>query len=297
VTTWSCPARAKVNLFLYVTGKRADGYHDLCTVMSQISLCDHLEFHWAPRDIRVTCDYPGVPGDETNLAHRAAVCFRDAYRDKFHAMPFTGLKIHIQKSIPPGAGLGGGSSNAASVLMALNDALAAPFTKEELMALGVTLGADVPFFIFGSPALARGIGDRLSGISVPGPRHLVLVYPGIFASTRDVFENFEIRLTSRENYTIKPVSNGYEPVAEGWDDAKGYNDLEDTACLLYPDIREVRLKMSGILGRQPVMTGSGSALFVRYREEKSATSACHRLRQVWPQDGPVRVFQCMLETG
>ena len=156
---------AKVNLFLKVTGKRPDSYHDLVSLMCCIGLHDRIVLRPGTASVAVTCSYPGVPEDGRNLAARAAELFYKRYpcRDR--------VAIEIEKKIPVGAGLGGGSSNAAAVLGGLNDHYGRPVSTGELIRLGALLGADVPFFLFGGPALATGIGDHLSAYSGLDRRH------------------------------------------------------------------------------------------------------------------------------
>ena len=139
---------AKINLFLQVTGKRPDGYHELFSLMCCVDLFDTILLQFDFKNIRIESPHPQIPLDETNLAYRAAAVF-------FKALNVNdGLKIIIDKSIPIAAGLGGGSSNAASVLKGLNRHYGYPFSRNQLMSMGLDLGADVPFFIFGKPALA-----------------------------------------------------------------------------------------------------------------------------------------------
>ena len=143
---------AKINLFLAVTGKRPDGYHNLSTLMCCIGLYDSILLSFGKKQTTVRCDHPNVPEDHTNLAHRAAKLFLDTA--KIHEE----IHIVIDKKIPVGAGLGGGSSNAAAVLKGLNTFYDSPLSDNTLIKLAKSLGADVPFFIFGKPAHAAGIG-------------------------------------------------------------------------------------------------------------------------------------------
>ena len=157
-------APAKINLFLQVTGKRPDGYHELFTLMCPLGLADRIRLDPAGSGIRVTCSDPAIPADTTNTTYRAAEIFLRNLTKRHHP-PLTGVEITIDKRIPVGAGLGGGSSDAAAVFRGLNRLLGYPFQLAELMELGREVGADVPFFIFGQPALATGIGERLDTVS------------------------------------------------------------------------------------------------------------------------------------
>ncbi|MFH1153392.1 MAG: 4-(cytidine 5'-diphospho)-2-C-methyl-D-erythritol kinase [Pseudomonadota bacterium] len=277
---------AKLNLFLYVTGKRDDGYHTLCSLMTCIDLYDELDLTvGGGKGIRVRCDNPGVPEDASNLVHRAAVLFRERLRSLNPGMdPFPGLNIVIHKTIPVGAGLGGGSSNAACVLKALNRINGNPFSRNELMSMGLTLGADVPFFIHGGPALARGIGEELTECGPLRPYHVLVVYPGIAASTALVYKNVDLGLTNIGKSNNNPLLN---LCGEGRElDVKGllHNDLETAACRLYPEIESVKRKMTGILSDGVLMTGSGSSFFVLFSEQDQAELAFMAL-QGWEMAG------------
>ena len=186
-------APAKINLFLRVTGKRPDGYHDLYSLMCPLALYDTLILTLGGRGIGIVCDHPGVPEDASNLAARSARLFLEtAFAG--NAPPVSGLTIHIEKNIPVGAGLGGGSSDAAAVLTALNDYFGQPLSTPALTALGARIGADVPFFILGAPALAKGIGDRLDPFPHLTPWTALLVYPNEAVSTAWVYKKSEFKI-------------------------------------------------------------------------------------------------------
>ncbi len=278
---------AKINLFLYVTGKRKDGYHTLHSLMTQIDLCDNLYIDFSQKELSISCDYPGVPEDESNLAYKAAVLFYQSLKTK--PLPGKeGLSIKIIKRIPPGGGLGGGSSNAASVLMALNTYYKTPFSKTELMILGAKLGADVPFFIFGYPAIARGIGERLEKVPRLKFYHLVLCDPGVAASTAMVYKNIDYRLTSNQKYNKYTGLN--EPLWGQEFDVRDqmHNDLEESACRLYPEIRKTKEEMAVLLQRKVYMTGSGSCLFALFSARENAQKGFEQLLKTWA--GRKRVF-------
>ena len=280
---------AKINLFLHVTGKREDGYHELCSLMAQINIRDELDFFFEGSGIRVTCDHPLVPEDKTNLAHRAAALFFHTCKKKNRPLPLDGVSIHIKKQIPPGGGLGGGSSNAACVLMALNDYCSTVFSKDELMGIGLELGADVPFFIFGSPAIATGVGERLEKYSNLPDLYLVLCDPGVPASTVDVFKNSVFRLTSGPDYNMNTGLNALlrGQGVEGRE--KLHNDLEASACRLYPEIGSAKEEMEFLLKRNVYMSGSGSSLFALFSGPETAGKAYELLAEKWSQ-GPKKVF-------
>lgn len=272
---------AKINLFLYVTGKRSDGYHELFSLMAQIDLWDEVEFVFGGSGIRVSCDHSLVPDGETNLAYRAAALFFEAYKKQMGRDPVDGVSIQIKKQIPVGGGLGGGSSNAATVLMGLNEYCSAVFSKVELMAMGLGLGADVPFFIFGMPALATGVGERLEKHPDLPELYLVLCDPGVSASTPDVFKNLDFRLTSRLNYNMNTGLNALLGEQEGDGREKLHNDLEVSACSLYPEIASAKEEMEFLLKRDVYMSGSGSTLFALFSGPDNARKAYEMLAKKW----------------
>jgi len=272
-------SQAKINLFLYITSKREDGYHTLYSLMTPIDLCDDLYLDFEAEKIRVTCNHPDVPEDESNLAHKAAVLFYDALEEKGYEKK--GLGIEIIKRIPPGGGLGGGSSNAATVLTALNAYHRQLFSKSELMQMGLCLGADIPFFIFKSPAIVKGIGEKLEKAPDLLPYHLVLCNPGVAAATADVYKKYDFELTSNQKYTM---NDGLNMLLRGQKFDAGrrmHNDLEGPACSLYPEIRETKEEMELLLHTKVQMTGSGSSLFSLFQARKDAERGCEILLERW----------------
>ena len=271
---------AKINLFLYVTSKRKDGYHNLHSLMTQIDLRDDLYIEFAQKELSISCDHPDVPEDESNLAYKAAVLFYQSLKTKV-CEEKKGLAIKIIKRIPPGRGLGGGSSNAAAVLMALNKYYKFPFSKADLMTMGVKLGADVPFFIFGHPAIARGVGERLEKLASLKSYHIVLCDPGVAASTAKVYKNIDYRLTSNQKDNIKTGLN--VPLRGQEFDVRDqmHNDLEESACRLYPEIKETKEEMAVLLQRKVYMTGSGSSLFALFSARENAEKGFELLLKKW----------------
>lgn len=278
----SLASYAKLNLFLHVTGKRPDGYHDLLSLMTKIRLADIMTFTFQGNGVNVTCDHPLVPEDETNLAHRAAVLFLSSSRQHPKKHSLQGVTIDIQKQIPVGGGLGGGSSNAATVLSTLNARCQDPFSRNQLIKMGTHLGADVPFFLYGGPALATGAGETLSRVSPElFPRHVVVCDPGIAVSTARVFQNHDFCLTFSKEYTIQTSSN---ILSKGQDlDIRPYvhNDLEATTFRLYPEVRVARDEIAQLLQRPVFMSGSGGSLFALFTDEKKAALGYERLLAHW----------------
>ncbi len=260
-------APAKINLFLHITGKRPDGYHNLLSLMCPIGLYDTLVFTPAAGG-KVTCDHPDVPQDESNMAARSVRLFMETVfansggtRSEF--------SIQIEKRIPVGAGLGGGSSDAAAVLTFLNDHYGQPLSRPALMALGARIGADVPFFIFGAPALASGIGDRLEPVAGLTPQCALLVYPNRVVSTAWVYKNLNLRLTKDEKELRKLHFNGrYFNAAEHL-----VNDLEPVTAKAFPVITQIKRWLLANGADGAMMAGSGSTVFGLYANHERATMA------------------------
>lgn len=259
---------AKVNLCLEVTGRRDDGYHELCTLMCCINLFDRIRITPDTTGITVSCNIPGIPEDETNLAARAAKAF-------FEKTGLgTGVDISIRKMIPAGAGLGGGSSNAASVLNGLNLHYGAPLSAEELVGLAVTIGADVPFFIYSKAAVATGIGEKLVFCENIKHYHMVLLYPGISVSTADVYKNLKIGLTKSEKDTKSRLLN--KELVDPLDFL--FNDLEAPAFAMCSEIGRLRDLLISFDADGVLMSGSGSSVFGLYAELKNARDAYDKLQ-------------------
>ncbi len=275
---------AKINVFLYITGKRSDGYHELVSLMAPIALTDRLSLELDKcKGIQVECPYPGIPLDDTNLASRAASLFLKRYAGKTGSSPAKGISIYIDKQIPPGGGLGGGSSNAASVLLALNRHFSSVFSLEELGEMGMSLGADVPFFIYEGAAIVQGVGEKVKRVSFPlSQAYLLLCHPFVAASTARVFEKYDFYLTQgRKYYTITDPISLVSSLTKPWlvdisRETGLYNDLEEAAFDLYPRIKNIRDEMENTLERKVYMSGSGSCLFTLYETAQEAAQGCEQ---------------------
>jgi len=256
-------APAKINLFLHVLRKRSDGYHDLASVMQQISICDELDFKLCPEGIVLSCPGTDLPTNEDNLIYRAARALFD------YAGYYGGIEIILHKKIPSAAGLGGGSSDAATTLTALNDLCSLNVSQGELMKIGAKLGADIPFFIFGRSAYATGIGDELSVISEMPKLNLVLINPAFPLSTKAVYEGLNLTLTKgrKNSYSIPRFYVIDDVIREL------HNDLESVSLLMHPELNDFKqmLMKEGALGA--LMSGSGPTLFGIFADEKSAEEA------------------------
>lgn len=261
-------APAKINAYLRIVGRRADGYHLLDSFMVPVSLYDEIGIEVAPgrSEIVVTCDDPALPCDETNLAYRAAALL--CAETGVHAR----IAITLRKQIPVGAGLGGGSSDAAAVLRGLNIALSLNLSEAHLCSLAARLGADVPFFISCRPCRVSGIGEILRMVPPPPPLPIVLVVPPFSISTPWAYRCFD-ELPPLPQLPLPPLPDGQWPTS-----AWLINDLERAVFPAYPVLGRLkeRLHECGALGA--LMSGSGSAVFgffpTRAQAEKALTALC-----------------------
>lgn len=261
MTLYDVPAPAKLNLFLHVVGRRADGYHLLQTVFRFIDLCDTLHFDLR-RDgvISRATELPGVP-EEQDLTLRAAHALQRATGTK------QGVQISLEKRIPQGGGLGGGSSDAASVLIALNKLWGTCLSRRELMDLALPLGADVPVFVFGQSAFAQGVGEDLTAVTLPEKAYLV-AQPDASVPTPRIFSAPDL---TRDSSSITIAVFLASPTSRF-----GRNDLEPVVYRLYPEVLGASrwLAEQGILRGTPVrMSGSGACLFAEFSELSEAVLA------------------------
>ena len=243
------PAPAKVNLFLHIIGRRADGYHLLQSVFRLLDRCDTL--HLRPTQdglVRRMADIPGVPEDND-------LCVRAARLLQQHTGCQLGVEIRLDKILPMGGGLGGGSSDAATMLLTLNRLWTLNLPRAELITLGLRLGADVPVFVFGQNAWAEAVGEQLQAIALP-PAWYVVLTPQAHVSTAEIFSSEE--LTRNTNpATMAAFFKGY-----------GRNDLEPVVCRHYPAVKNclVWLKQFG----DARMSGSGASVFLEVDNEAEA---------------------------
>ena len=250
------PAPAKINLFLHVVGRRADGYHLLQTVFRFLDFGDTLRCE--PRhDGRIVLATP-LPGvaPETDLTVRAATALRAA------TGATAGVTLHLEKRLPMGGGLGGGSSDAATTLLALNHLWRTDLTSSQLQQIGLALGADVPIFVHGRSAFAEGVGERFADLHLAPAWYLVLV-PAVAVPTPEIFRSAQLR---RDTPAI---------AATDWRPGFGHNDLEPVACALYPEVAR-HLDWLRRYG-DARMSGSGACCFVEFAGEASARAAFAKL--------------------
>ena len=273
---------AKVNLNLAVTGKRSDGYHELISLMACVDVYDRIRFVFNGTDITLQCRMPDVPADERNLACAAARVFRAGLRSKGAPAAF-GLRMTLEKTIPPGAGLGGGSSNAATVLQVLNHHFDHPFTSAELADMALSLGADVPFFLYGRPAIVTGIGEKIQPYDDVFPYRVVIVFPGEGLSTSAVYGALNLELTKCEK-KLKGFLLTKKAFRAGRDMC---NDLEAPAARRRPDILAIKTALLDAGAAGALMSGSGSAVIGLFKDAAAALKA----GEVLPARNAWQVFQ------
>ena len=258
---------AKVNLLLKILSKREDGYHNLFSVVDLISLYDILHIEEEPSGrVIVKDDRELLPEGEKNTVFRAAMLLRQRYGIT------QGVRVSIEKNIPIGSGLGGPSSNAATVLKALDMMWGLHIRKDILMELGAEIGADVPLFLHGGSCIMEGIGERVTPLSLPRLWYLV-VYPDTVLSTAEVYKRLKIVLTKGEN-DIKLTGN----LATAYDVSRILeNDLENVGTLMCPTIQDVKERLMGAGSVGALMSGSGSSVFGIFEDEEKVRSALHSL--------------------
>jgi len=263
----ACPAPAKLNLFLHITGRRADGYHLLQSVFQLIDRCDTLDFQ--VRDdghIQRMNHIDGVP-EPTDLVIRAARLLQS------HSKSSYGANIYLHKNLPMGGGVGGGSSDAATTLIALNHLWQCGLDQAQLMQLGLQLGADVPFFIFGQNAFVEGIGEQMQAITTP-EQWFVVIEPGVHVPTPTIFSAKELTRDTKP-VRITDFSNAAK--------VEWKNDLQAVACALHPEIANAInwLKQYELNQGDAKMTGSGSCVFCAFPNEDAAKKVLQQVPHHW----------------
>jgi len=259
-------APAKVNYLLDVIRRRPDGYHELRMVMQRVNLCDQISIELTgTSQVSVTCGKGGVPDGPGNIAWKAARAMLDL------AGGGLGAAISIIKNIPVAAGLGGGSSDAATVLMGMNELLELNLTDQRLMEIGVRLGADVPFFIFKKTALAEGIGEQLRAMPPMPKLWVLLVNPGVHVSTAWVYQNLQL-INRNELPKLPEAFSSAEDVC-----AILSNDLESVTIPAFPVIAEIKNAMMRMGAVGAMMSGSGPTVFGLFRDRANAETACNNL--------------------
>jgi 4-diphosphocytidyl-2-C-methyl-D-erythritol kinase len=274
----------KVNLILNILGKRADGFHELETVMQPVNLCDEMTFERTAVGLQLTCSHPELPTDSKNLVHRAATSFLAA------AKISDGVKIHLQKNLPLAGGIGGGSANAAVTFTALNELFGSPLPLAKLHELAAALGSDVPFFLYDQPALATGRGEKVQTLEhFPALRGkaFFLVHPGFGISTPWSYQNlarFPEALNGKAGRAAALVTKlqaGDLPVAAG----DFYNSLEAPAFDKFPvlELYKEFLRENGAL--VALMSGSGSTTFAIAENLAAAENLSEKFKSQFGDNG------------
>ncbi|MFH1459813.1 MAG: 4-(cytidine 5'-diphospho)-2-C-methyl-D-erythritol kinase [Candidatus Omnitrophota bacterium] len=256
-------APAKINLFLEIVGKRKDGYHNLNTLFLKIKLYDQLRFQKTDKIIKINSNHKDICLDKRNLIYKAAVLMQKTTKKKF------GVDIYLDKKIPIGAGLGGGSSDAAATLIALNKLWELKLPQKKLHEIGKKIGSDVPFFLLKeNAAIGQGRGDILKPLNFKKKYWIVLVKPKIFISTKEIYQRLAPDLTKRRN-DVKLLIRAWKNSDLETVGKTLFNRLETVTLKHYKQIAKVKKIISALGVRAVLMSGSGSVIFgiVQNREE------------------------------
>lgn len=258
-----CPAPAKLNLFLHVTGQRSDGYHLLQTAFQLIDYADKLDFYRTDNgELQRLNQVPGIAAED-DLVIRAARLLQTQTHCSY------GAAIRVHKQLPMGGGLGGGSSDAATTLMALNHLWQTGLNRRQLMQLGLQLGADVPFFIFGQNAFAEGVGEELQPLSTPA-RYFVVIEPGVQVPTPLIFKDQGL---TRNTPAVR-IADFPSDAAANWK-----NDLQAVASRLFPEVDKALVALAKYGDAK--MTGSGACVFCAFATLDAAQQALQELSNDW----------------
>ncbi|MCX5863465.1 MAG: 4-(cytidine 5'-diphospho)-2-C-methyl-D-erythritol kinase [Deltaproteobacteria bacterium] len=273
-----CEAPAKINLYLAIKGKRADGFHDLETRMVKITLADRLHLVRRDSGITVHCPESNLPTDEGNLVHRAAKSFFTALGTG------GGVDIVLEKKVPIAAGLGGGSSDAGAVLRGLNTLYGFPFSSGQLVDMARPLGADVPFFVDDcTAAWATGIGDEIHAEDISPSGWIVLVNPGFPVSTKWVYENFTLTTGGNPYILGRDFVHGKYACA-GPGNLPLYNELESVTIRKYPELGRIKDELLADGAHGALMSGSGPTVFGLFEDEVLAQKSVTRFAQQFPRN-------------
>jgi 4-diphosphocytidyl-2-C-methyl-D-erythritol kinase len=267
----------KVNLLLNILGRRLDGFHSLETIFHPVNLCDRITFARSAAGIQLTCNDPGLPTDAGNLVHRAAAAFLNAAEIR------DGVRLHLEKLIPLAAGLGGGSGNAATTLLGLNELFGQPLPAAKLAALAAALGSDVNFFLQDKPALATGRGEIIESLDpFPALRgaSFFLIHPGFGISTPWAYQNLA-RFPAAQNGTPGRARELIKLLQAG-DLARAgrafYNSLEAPALDKYPVLKLYQEFLRSQGAAVTLMSGSGSTTFALFQKHAAAEAIVDKFK-------------------
>jgi 4-diphosphocytidyl-2-C-methyl-D-erythritol kinase len=263
------PSFAKINWTLRIPGKRPDGYHEVATVLQSVSLCDELVFE--PREddqISLTCDDPAIPVDDTNLIVKAARALQAR----------GGVDISLKKTIPAKGGLGGGSSNAAMTLLALNSLWRLGREERDLRKIGARLGADVPFFFQGGTAVAKGIGTEVERLRDVPQQHLIVITPNASIPTATAYAALNAPSLTTTNSVSILSSSFTEPFSGDSSQWPLHNDFEGVIFEREPEIRRAKLALLEAGARGALLAGSGSSVFGIFTDAAARDHALGNLR-------------------
>ena len=261
---------AKINLGLHIHKKRDDGFHELETLFQMVAWFDEVELEETHENVELFCDTPGIPNDETNLVVKAARLLQNRFPGKCG-----GVKIKLKKNIPSGAGLGGGSGNAAGVLLALNLLWDLKIPRDDLISMASELGSDVPFFLMSPCAIGAGKGEILQSIESPISFYILMIYPGFPISTPWVYGNLKLKLTKSEN-NISILKNSIMRSEFAQLGAALYNDLEPVVFKRYPELLRMKDELLNSGAEGALLSGSGSTVFGIFDNPEIAKKALVR---------------------
>jgi 4-diphosphocytidyl-2-C-methyl-D-erythritol kinase len=264
---------AKINLGLYVLAKRSDGYHEIETLLQMVSLYDEVELETLNSKVELDCNHPGVPSDSSNLVVKAALLLKENFPEQKEL----GCRIKLKKNIPVGAGLGGGSGNAAGVLWGLNLLWDLKIDRQRLMDLAAKLGSDVPFFLCSPLAQGTGRGEKVTSLQPAKKMNVMLVFPRISIAASEAYSGNNLKLTTGQNNISILKKNLSRHGCAGLGKLL-HNDLEPVVLKDYPDVRELKEKLESFNPEGVLLSGSGStvfAIFANADEAKQAQTACN----------------------
>ena len=270
---------AKVNLGLYILGKREDGFHELETLFQMVNWCDEIKIECLGDGLDLICNQPDIPNDDENLVIKAARLLQARFPDRRK-----GARIHLKKNIPHGAGLGGGSGNAAGTLLGLNFLWGLKLKREDLILMASELGSDVPFFLFSPCAIGRSRGEILEPVNSSIKFYILMVYPGFTLSAAWVYGNLNLKLTKQKN-NISILENfllqsEFAQLGAAW-----INDLEPVVFQEYPEIFAIKKQILAFGAKGALLSGSGSTVFGLFDNLETAKTAYARL-----EGGKFRLF-------